>query len=186
MFDGNEESGLGCWGDPNDDIQITTGGFRDLVRIYPSPHRIRRSYSLQPLANIPNPFPNDPLAPPIDTSILVNGSFARTNYDFLLNGFVGDLGGFQAYLEGPRVCGCFVIALRFFRCSDHVPQGPHGGPHLIMGGDMTGFCPNGTGEPDCYAGPKWTPNDPMFFLHHAVKLAPPSSSSISTVNSLSL
>jgi hypothetical protein len=33
---------------------------------------------------------------------------------------------------------------------------------------MTGFCPGGTGVPDCYAGPKWTPNDPMFFLHHAV------------------
>jgi tyrosinase len=33
---------------------------------------------------------------------------------------------------------------------------------------MTGFCPGTTGPPDCYAGPKWTPNDPMFFLHHAV------------------
>ena len=37
---------------------------------------------------------------------------------------------------------------------------------------MTGFCPGGTGPPDCYAGPKWTPNDPMFFLHHAVRSAP--------------
>ena len=104
MFDGDEESGLGCWGDPNDDIQITTGGFKDLVRVYPSPHRIRRNYTLQALANIPNPFPNDPLAPSIDTSVLVNGSFARTNYDFSLNGFVGDFRGFQAYLEGPQVC----------------------------------------------------------------------------------
>ena len=38
---------------------------------------------------------------------------------------------------------------------------------------MTGFCPGGAGPPDCYAGPKWTPNDPMFFLHHAVSLTHP-------------
>jgi len=49
-----------------------------------------------------------------------------------------------------------------------------------MGGDMSGFCPAGTGVPDCYAGPKWTPNDPMFFLHHAVS-TPSSSPVISAV-----
>jgi tyrosinase len=120
MFDNDEVSGLGGWGDPNDDIQITTGGFKDLVRVYPSPHRIRRRYTLQPLADIPNPFPNDPLAPPINTSIFINGSFARANYDFLLNGFVGDFEGFQAYLEGPQVCGCSAVALLPFRYPDQV------------------------------------------------------------------
>ena len=103
IFDDDKVTGLGRWGDPNDDIQITTGGLRDLVRVYPSPHRIRRSYTLQPLANIPNPFPNDPLAPSVDTSVFINGSFSRANYDFLLNGFFGDFRGFQAYLEGPQV-----------------------------------------------------------------------------------
>ena len=49
---------------------------------------------------------------------------------------------------------------------------------------MTGFCPDGTGPPDCYTGPKWTPNDPMFFLHHAVRPTPPSPSLVSTINSL--
>ena len=185
MFDDDEWSGLGRWGDPNDDIQITTGGFRDIVRVYPSPHRIRRNYTLQPLVNIPNPFPNDPLAPPIDTSILINGSFTRANYDFLLNGFVGDFRGFQGYLEGPRVCVHLPPPSAPFDILTST-QGAHGGPHLIMGGDMTGFCPNGTGAPDCYAGPKWTPNDPMFFLHHAVRPAPPSSSLISAANPLSL
>lgn len=114
MFDGDKASGLGCWGDLNDDIQITEGGFRDLIRVYPSPHRIRRSFTPQPLANIPNPFPNDPLAPPVDASIFINGSFARANYDLLLNGFVGDFRGFQAYLEGPRVCDLLAVALRSF------------------------------------------------------------------------
>jgi hypothetical protein len=35
---------------------------------------------------------------------------------------------------------------------------------------MTGYCPGGTGPPECYAGTKWTPNDPMFFLHHGVRV----------------
>ena len=120
IFDDDKMSGLGRWGDPNDDIQITTGGFRDLVRVYPSLHRIRRSYTLQPLVNIPNPFPNDPLAPSVDTSVFINGTFTRANYDFLLNGFVGDLRGFQGYLEGPQVCDHLVVATCFFRCPDQV------------------------------------------------------------------
>ena len=103
IFDSDEVAGLGSWGDPNDDLQITTGGFKDIVRVYPSPHRIRRNYTLHPLVNIPNPFPNDPQAPPIDLNISINGTFSQANYDFLLNGFIGDLKGFQAYLEGPQV-----------------------------------------------------------------------------------
>ena len=35
--------------------------------------------------------------------------------------------------------------------------------------DMGGLCPHGAKIPDCYAGAKWTPNDPAFFLHHAVR-----------------
>ena len=100
MFDDNTTSGLGRRGDPADDLQITTGGFKDLVRAYPSPHRIRRRYTLQP-----QPVPQRPSDPPVDTSILINGTFTRANYDFLLNGFIGDFRGFQVYLEGPRVCG---------------------------------------------------------------------------------
>jgi len=124
MFDDDKMSGLGRWGDPNDDIQITTGGFRDLVRVYPSPHRIRRSYTPRPLANIPNPFPNDPLAPSVDTSVLINGSFTRANYNFLLNGFTGDLRSFQAYLEGPQVRGRLVAIIRPLRCPHLVRRAP--------------------------------------------------------------
>jgi len=111
MFDQDERSGLGGWGDPNDDSQITSGGFKNIVRMYPTPHRIRRTYTPQPLGNIPNPFPNDPLAPPVDPTIFINGSFTRANYDFLVNGFPGDFRGFQGYLEGPQVCDCLVVAL---------------------------------------------------------------------------
>ena len=34
--------------------------------------------------------------------------------------------------------------------------------------DMGGTCPNGDGPPTCYGGAKWSANDPLFFLHHAV------------------
>jgi len=36
--------------------------------------------------------------------------------------------------------------------------------------EMTGFCPNGTGPPACVMGPKWSPNDPLFYMHHAVRV----------------
>ena len=47
---------------------------------------------------------------------------------------------------------------------------------------MTGFCPGGNEEPGCYGGPKWTPNDPMFYLHHAVSITPLSSNLISAID----
>ena len=36
--------------------------------------------------------------------------------------------------------------------------------------DMGGTCPNGEVPPDCYPGAKWAPNDPLFFLHHTVRV----------------
>lgn len=49
---------------------------------------------------------------------------------------------------------------------------------------MTGFCPREA--PNCHGGPKWTPNDPMFFLHHVVRLTSPSSSLVLAIDSLLL
>jgi hypothetical protein len=114
MFDNDSVSGLGGWGNPDDDSQITTGGFKDITVAYPSRHRIRRTYTLQPLGNLPNqPFANDPQAPPVDPTIMVNGSFTKSNYDHALNGFLGNFTGFHAYVEGPRVCDRLVFALCF-------------------------------------------------------------------------
>lgn len=66
----------------------------------------------------------------------------------MVNSYVGDYAGFQGYFEGPG-------------------HGAHGGPHLILGLDMSGACP-GNAPPDCAEGPKWTPSDPLFFMHHAM------------------
>ena len=54
FFD-NSSSGVGGWGDPENDFQITTGGLKDMVLTYPNRHHIRGDFTFYPLAN-PN-FP---------------------------------------------------------------------------------------------------------------------------------
>ena len=34
---------------------------------------------------------------------------------------------------------------------------------------MAGTCSGGAVPPECIPGAKWPPNDPLFFLHHAVR-----------------
>jgi len=46
FWDPDTTSGVGGWGDPNDDDQITDGAFADgFIVSYPSPHRLRRRYT---------------------------------------------------------------------------------------------------------------------------------------------
>jgi len=96
---------------------------------------------LQPFLNPTGPSPFT-----IDPAMMINTTFTQSNVDYMLNGFVGDHRGFQAYFESIF--------------------GVHPGPHIVMGGDMAGGCP--AGDTTCVRGPKWTPNEPMFFMHHAM------------------
>lgn len=129
----SEYDGLGTWGDPNDDIQISTGGLKDIMLAYPSgPHRIRRNFTLY----FPQDFPIPSGVPRPDPTLMVNTTFTSDIVNTLVSSYTGDYVGFQASLEG----------------------GPHPGPHFILGGDMGGTCPFGTGPPECVIGPKWSPN----------------------------
>ena len=47
FFD-NSSHGVSGWGDPENDFQIYTGGFKDVIRAYPNPHHIRRNFTLFP------------------------------------------------------------------------------------------------------------------------------------------
>jgi len=141
-------NGVGGWGDPNNDFQIYDGGFKDVVRVYPSPHHIRRNYSLFPMSNprlIP-PWGFDPLAPPLNASYMINTTMTKENVDYVTSNYEGNYMAFQGYFEST--------------------SGVHLGAHLIVGGDMAGFCPSVS--PGCVYGTKWTPNDPTFFLHHGM------------------
>jgi len=149
FFD-NSSSGIGGWGDPNNDYQIHTGGFKDDIRAYPNPHHVRRNFSVFPFSNpeLLPPFAGDPAAPPSPVDLMVNTTMTKENVDYTVNSFEGDFFEFQTYAEST--------------------EGIHFGAHLIVAGDMTGYCSNGAKAPDCVAGTKWTPNDPVFFMHHGM------------------
>ena len=105
FFDNSSSSGVGAWGDPANDYQIFTGGLKDIMLAYPSPHHIRRNFTVQPL-RLPNPinlFPNDPTVPPLSKDLMINTTMTKENVDYTVNGFEGDFIGFQAYVESVAV-----------------------------------------------------------------------------------
>ena len=57
--DSNPQSGLGGWGDPNVDYSVPDGAFRKLQLSYPSPHIVRRNFTLRPF-DIPFVVLTDP------------------------------------------------------------------------------------------------------------------------------
>jgi tyrosinase len=84
FWDPDTTSGVGGWGDPNDDYQISDGGFAtDFYLSYPSYHRLRRQYT-----------PTTPNKPTPATD-----AFMPANITALVDGFVGDYIGFQARFE---------------------------------------------------------------------------------------
>lgn len=102
---------------------------------YPVPHYIRRNYTILPfIGGGTDPFGILPVKP----LLMINNTFTEENVNFTVSSFTGNYVNFQAYLENIN--------------------GPHPGAHLILGGDMRGFCPFGLGPPDCYLGTKWSAN----------------------------
>jgi len=101
FFDNSSSSGVGAWGDPANDYQISTGGLKDIVLAYPSPHHIRRNFTVLPftLPNALNLFPGDPLAPPLPGDLMINTTFTKEDVDYMVDNFQGDFIGFQAYME---------------------------------------------------------------------------------------
>ena len=102
IFDPSPTSGFGGNGDPNNDYEITSGGFStDFVRAYPAPHNLRRNFTLRPWESFGlglGPFADHaPL--PIDWEKMANTSFSKVEVHKLVEGFKGDFEGFQAYFE---------------------------------------------------------------------------------------
>jgi len=141
--DNSSTSGLGGWGDPARDFQVPSGGFSNLHVSYPSPHIIRRNFTLQPWIPLAS---SSTLV--TDPGYIANVSFTEKEVTKMVNGFVGDFKGFQAYFE----------AINF---------GAHGNVHEIVGGDLGGVCPSDA-PPGCEGGPTFSANDPIFFLHHGM------------------
>ena len=85
FWDPDTTSGVGGWGNPNDDYQITSGAFaKDFIVSYPVPHRIRRQYTPD--------LPGGPASP-------LAKAFTPESQAAMVNGFEGDFVGFQAKFE---------------------------------------------------------------------------------------
>ncbi|TFK68911.1 Di-copper centre-containing protein [Pluteus cervinus] len=146
IFDSDPDSGLGTWGVAKDDFQIRDGALGSNAQQpfklgYPVKHGIRRNYTERPYINFPMQYLLK------DPYLRANETFTKAIVDKSVNGFVGDFTGFQKYFQ------------------DY--QGPHAGVHLIVGADLTGTCP-GNAPKTCQGGETWSPNDPLFFLHHSM------------------
>jgi len=116
MFDGSS-SGVGGWGDPTNDYQISTGGFKDLIVAYPTSHRIRRDFALRlSIDHNPPPLFTDQTAPLPPKGLMINTTTAEESVTYSVNNFVGDFIGFQAYIESPHVSSTSPPLL--FGCPD--------------------------------------------------------------------
>ena len=100
FWDPDTTSGVGGWGEANDDYQITDGGFADdFFLSYPSPHKLRRQFT--------------PTAAEKPGELLAN-MFTSESQEEMVNGYVGSFIGFQARFEGSshgavhRVVGGYV------------------------------------------------------------------------------
>ena len=89
-------SGLGGWGDPNDDQTVHDGGFSNLLLAYPVPHHIRRHFTLLPWVDFGSPLVTDPLK-------IGNTSFSAAVVKSLLKTPAGKYKEFQTVLEAFEV-----------------------------------------------------------------------------------
>jgi len=88
-------TGLGGWGDANDDFAVHDGGFSQLLRSYPSLHTLRRNFTLYPYNNS-NPFFTDQLQQG-------NASLLQPGIEAILETSAGDFKDFQKALEAFEV-----------------------------------------------------------------------------------
>ncbi|KII92640.1 hypothetical protein PLICRDRAFT_104279 [Plicaturopsis crispa FD-325 SS-3] len=137
IFDDDPESGWGGWGDPTQDFQITNGGFKNFHVSYPNYHRPRRNFTLQPYTTL-----NRTLYPIAD--LTANDTFSAPEVRKMIEDFDGDFQSMSSYIDGK--------------------QGARWGVHLIMGGDLADECPSDA--VGCVTNTKWSPNDPLFWIHH--------------------
>ena len=137
FWDPDTTSGIGGWGDPNNDYQINSGGFANGFTVsYPSPHKPRRQYT-----------PTFPGFPDLVTLITPESQEA------IIKGSVGNFIGFQAALAAGShaavhlmVGGCVNLPKSLWFARSRNPCR-----------DLFGACPSNA-PASCILGQKWTPN----------------------------
>ncbi|KAJ4466181.1 hypothetical protein J3R30DRAFT_3412601 [Lentinula aciculospora] len=146
LQDSDPESGLGGWGDPDKDYKVQDGAFARFALKYPSYHPMHHQYTAQPFAAFAASSPT--FAQFFNSTMLetyANSTFHADQIAAIIAGNPSDLVNFQLSPDN-WICA-------------------HGSVHAITGRDLAGTCPATT--EDCIPGNKWSPNSPLFFLHHA-------------------
>jgi tyrosinase len=92
-------SGLGGWGDPNDDYNVHDGGLRKFLLAYPVPHYLRRNFTLLAWKDTSSSLVADPLKK-------ANATFSASVIEALLETPAGDFKCFQKVLEAVEVRSC--------------------------------------------------------------------------------
>lgn len=97
-------TGFGGNGDPENDFQITDGGFvNDFAVAYPVPHHVRRNFTTKPWIDFAGSVLASGELLPIDENKMANTSFSTEEVRKLVEGFEGDFDGFQQYFEAFQV-----------------------------------------------------------------------------------
>ncbi|KAK0204725.1 hypothetical protein DFS33DRAFT_1382625 [Desarmillaria ectypa] len=173
MWDEDPVSGLGpITGDEDKDFSLSTDEFSNLTLAYPSEHIVQRNLILQPFLVLGNLCPDNPDDPP-DYYQYVDWMFAPEYVQSMVVdnvNYTGDFKAFQHFLEGSKMTHegtpWTASLARYLN-----PQYP---PYLglilkcrLPGGDSSSLCPENYTE--CGAGgPKWSNDDPLFYLHDAM------------------
>ena len=89
--DSDPVSGLGGWGDPLADFSVSDGGFSALHLSYPSPHILRRNFTLRPF-DLPAVFFTEPQKE-------ANSTFLASKIESIIESPAGDYRQFQAVFE---------------------------------------------------------------------------------------
>ena len=92
--DSDPNSGLGGWGNPDADFSVPDGGFSGFHLSYPSPHTLRRNFTLLAFDSsfLPAQFFTEPLKE-------ANESFSAPAIRAVLETSAGDYKNFQTSLE---------------------------------------------------------------------------------------
>jgi len=137
-------SGLGGWGDPNNDFTVPDGALSSGFALsYPVYHHLRRNWTIQPFIALAARAPKIFLQP----YVFANSTFTPEKVRNLTNSYVGDFVGFQTDIEYP----------------EHM----HSAVHVMMSGDLGGTCP-ASAPANCIGGPTFSVNDPLFMMHHGM------------------
>ncbi|KAF8597835.1 Di-copper centre-containing protein [Ceratobasidium sp. AG-I] len=136
IWDSDPDTGLGGFGDPNDDNIVKTGGLK-VSFIYPSKHPLRRRYNPHPFAGIPG-FPD----------IDVRTTFTPAEVQALLAQPTGNFTAFQFYMEKFNGMHGAIHGITGGDLAGTCPRGS-----------------NSTNCPFDGA-PTFSANEPMFHMHH--------------------